>query len=128
MKRTDIPAHWVSALFKRFQARYLHKWTSAIEGIESIAVAEWSQKLNGLSGDQIKTGLDNWSNDWPPCADEFRDACLGRKVGLNEYGLDYVPEIYRVQSADDVPRLEKKPNPEIVKSSIEQMRKHLNGC
>jgi len=66
---------------------------SVIEGIEETAVTEWSQGLAGLSGEQIKFGLDSLTDEWPPSLPAFRAACLGK--GLNEFGLDYVPECYR---------------------------------
>lgn len=94
-RKMALPKHWVSALFKKFQARYLHRWTSAIDGIEEVSVDEWGRKLAGLTGDQIRHGLDSWSGEWPPTADEFRDCCLGKKSGMNEYGLNYTPEYYR---------------------------------
>jgi len=89
-KLSDV---WVLALFKRFQARYLSKWTSAIEGIEKIAMEEWGKELAGLTGDQVSHGLKSWHGDWPPSAIEFKKACTGK--GLNGFGLDYVPECYR---------------------------------
>lgn len=89
-KLSDV---WVTALFKKLQARYGHKWSTAIEGIEKVAVTEWAEGLAGLSGEQIKTGLDTWDNDWPPSMPEFKNACLKKQV--NEFGLNYVPEYYR---------------------------------
>lgn len=86
----------MAALFAKLQARYLHKWTSAIEGIEGQVAAEWSEQLAGLTADQIKRGLDSWKEGWPPSAPEFREACLGKRA--NEYGLDYVPEYYREEN------------------------------
>jgi hypothetical protein len=80
-------------VFKKLQARYLHKWTSAIEGIEETAISEWSEKLTGLTGENIKQGFDSWNNDWPPSADEFVRACKGSST--NEFGLNYTPEYYR---------------------------------
>jgi hypothetical protein len=80
-------------LFEKFQARYLSKWTTALEGIESTAVSEWSQALSGLTGEQIKNGLDNLTDEWPPSAPAFRALCEGK--GINGFGLDYVPECYR---------------------------------
>ena len=94
-QKTGLPITWTVAIFKRFHVRYGHKWVSAIDGIEETAISEWSQRLAGLTGDQIKRGLDIWSGEWPPSADEFRAACLGKKLGLNGFGLDYVPEYYR---------------------------------
>lgn len=70
-----LPKHWISALFRKFQARYGHKWVSAMEGIEEAAVAEWAEVLAGLSGEQIAKGLATWREDWPPSAPEFERAC-----------------------------------------------------
>jgi len=92
-KKTDIPSSWISALFKKFHARYGHKWSSSIDGIEEIAVSEWKDRLAELTGDQIKHGLESWDGDWPPSSEEFKKACIGKQT--NEFGLDYVPEVYR---------------------------------
>jgi hypothetical protein len=54
---------------------------------------EWSQALGGLTDEQIKTGLNNLSDEWPPSAISFRALCEGK--GTNDFGLDYVPECYR---------------------------------
>lgn len=83
-KKTDIPTSWVSALFKHFQVIYGHKFTTIIDGLENLAVQEWSVALEGLTGDQIKSGLRmcgtrkiaNGSQDWPPTPAEFRAMCL----------------------------------------------------
>jgi len=78
LSKTDLPTHWITELFKVFQARYLAKWTSSIAGIEERAVLEWAKGLNGLSGEQIKHGLDNWNCDWPPTMNEFKQCCNPR--------------------------------------------------
>lgn len=91
-----FPKAWVSALFKKFQSRYGHKWTSTIDGIEDIAVSEWAAGLTGITGEQIKRGLDTWNGDWPPSLNEFKKACAGN--GKNDFGLDYVPEYYRKET------------------------------
>lgn len=93
--KTDLPIHWISALFKRFQARYGHKWVSAMDGIEEFAIKEWARGLGGLNGEQISKGLDLWIEDWPPTLPEFRKLCEGRAEKLNEFGLNYIPEYYR---------------------------------
>lgn len=72
---------------------YGHKWVSQIDGLEEIAVSEWSQGLAGLTGDDIKRGLNNLTDEWPPSLPAFRAACEGKSV--NGFGLDYVPECYR---------------------------------
>lgn len=97
LSKTGLPNTWVAAIFDRLQARYGHKWVSAVDGIEETAIREWSMRLAGLTGRQIKRGLDSWSSDWPPSSEEFRGACLGTKNGANEFGLDYVPAYYRPQ-------------------------------
>jgi len=84
---------WVLALFKKLQAIYLTKWTSALEGIEETAMVEWSQALRGLTGEQIKNGLDCLSDEWPPSVIGFRALCEGKAI--NGFGIDYVPECYR---------------------------------
>jgi len=66
---------WITALFAKLQARYLHKWTSAIEGIEELAASEWGIVLADVTGEQIKTGLANLDSEWPPTAQGFRDLC-----------------------------------------------------
>ncbi len=70
-----INEKWVAALFKKFQARYGHKWTSAIEGIEQIAVQEWTQGLADLDAEDIRRGMATWNGDWPPSLPEFQKAC-----------------------------------------------------
>ena len=77
MQKTALPTHWITELFKFFQVRYLSKWSSQIAGIEERAVQEWAEGLAGLNGNDIKHGLDNWDNQWPPGMDEFKKCCLG---------------------------------------------------
>ena len=71
-----MPAHWVAALFAKLQALYGHRWTSAIDGIEEQAVAAWSETLSGITGEQIKAGLEALADEWPPSAPQFRLHCL----------------------------------------------------
>lgn len=96
--RDRLPINWVTALFAKFQVRYGHKWISQIDGVEELAVNEWAERLGGLSGEQIKFGLDNWDGDWPPSADEFKKACLNKKT--NGFGLDYIPEYHRIKNPE----------------------------
>ena len=91
--KTGLPISWISALFKKFQAIYGHKWVISIEGIEETAVTEWSQGLAGLSGEDVKRGIDNLHDEWPPSLPVFRALCKGKSV--NGFGLDYVPEYHR---------------------------------
>jgi hypothetical protein len=66
---------WTAALFKRFQAKYGHKWVAAIDGIERLVVVEWSEGLAGYSADEIGVGLAAWREPWPPSLPEFKVAC-----------------------------------------------------
>lgn len=95
-QKTEFPKTWISALFKRFQAIYGHKFTSTIDGIEPLAVREWSVALSGLTGAQIKSGIDRCltraikpgEQDWPPTPAEFRRLCLPEKMPA--YHRDYI--------------------------------------
>lgn len=71
-------------LFARFQVIYTHKWMSAIPAgkMYDLAIEEWSERLAGLTVDQIKHGIDNLPADWPPSPLEFRDLCLNDKIDL----------------------------------------------
>jgi hypothetical protein len=114
-------------LFKKFQARYAHKWSTAIEGIEELAVTEWSQGLAGLSGEQIKTGLDNLQGEWPPSLPEFRAACLGK--GVNGFGLSYVPEYYRERNPERLLESDslKAHRKEVGKKGMAELRNIIKG-
>lgn len=87
---TAFPITWISALFKKFQGIYGHKFTSSIDGIEEIAAREWSRGLAGLTGDQIAVGLEKCAmrkltpgeEDWPPTPGEFRALCLPECVPM----------------------------------------------
>lgn len=127
---STCPSHIVAGIFKKFQARYGHKQTAAILGIERLAVAEWGEILAGLNLDQIAAGLANWNSDWPPSAHEFRKACIG--AGRNEYGLDYVPEYYRPENAiTDRSRLlssgDRDAQRETARGHLAELRARLNG-
>lgn len=66
-------------LFAKFQVIYSHKWTSAIDNDElyALALEEWSERLYGLSADDIATGLANLKSEWPPTPNEFKELCIG---------------------------------------------------
>ena len=86
----------MARLFLKFTVAYGRLWTANIEGIEDEAVDEWTKALGGLTAEQIKHGLSQLENahpKYPPTLLEFRRLC--RKVGINEFGLDYVPAYYR---------------------------------
>jgi len=80
---------WILAIFKIFSARYMHKWNSCLEGNENFIANEWSKQLSGLTGRDIKRGLANWNNDWPPSSNEFKKACMLIKRAA-PYHRDYI--------------------------------------
>lgn len=122
-RKTALPLHWISALFIKFQSRYLHKWTSAIEGIEESVVIEWSQELAGLTGAQIKTGVDNWKEAWPPSSAEFKKCCLGE---LSNKTLAYNKEAHKEYRTDRL--LTNISAPETSKKAINKLKGILKGA
>ena len=120
-KRTGLPVHWITELFKVFQSRYFAKWTKPIEGIEERAVKEWAAGLDGITGDQLKAGVDNWKNDWPPSLPEFKACCLG-SIGDDDWkhkggAYKVLPESKRLT--------QQKAQPEVQKAAMDEMRKKL---
>lgn len=88
--KTDLSITWTLAIFKKFSARYIHKWDSAIEGREKEIATEWSSYLSGLTGEDIKRGLENWAEDWPPSCVEFKKACMKIKRAAS-YHKEIIP-------------------------------------
>lgn len=111
---------WVAAIFKKFQARYGHKWTSAIEGIERMAVSEWSEGLAGYTADEIKEGLERWNNIWPPALPEFQKACRERSR-FNQSHKEYLA------LPDPNAGLTKQQRVEHAEPFIEQMRRAISS-
>ena len=109
-----MPSKWVAALFAKLQAIYLQKWTSAIEGIEELAVKEWGEVLAGMTGEQIRQGLYNLDSEWPPTALEFKKLCKATK-GHPSF-KEFAPALPR-------PEVE----PEYVENQLEEMRRTLKG-
>ena len=71
----------VKQLFMRFGAIWLQKWTSAFptSAALTIAKAEWSEGLSGISDKSILRGITTVRQtlEWPPSIAEFRRLCLG---------------------------------------------------
>lgn len=90
---------------------------------------EWAEILGGLTGEQIKHGLGVWRQDWPPSADEFKSACIGKVK--NGWGLDYIPECYRDEPVVDKSRLlssdQREASIEAAKAELQRMRDILKG-
>lgn len=50
---------------------------------------EWRQGLAGMTGEQIKRGLETWDGEWPPSLPEFRNACTGHRDDWQHRGQAY---------------------------------------
>lgn len=126
-----LSEHWTAAIFKTLQARYGHKWVSAMDGIEQTAIREWSKRLAGMTAEEIKRGLSDWAGEWPPSLPEFAAACRGKKLGLNEFGLDYTPEVYRRQPERQRERLlssaDRDARRAVASESVKDLRAALKG-
>jgi hypothetical protein len=82
--------------------------------VEAQAVDEWARELAGLSGADIARGLEEWVDDWPPSAPEFRRACLP----------DRIPECHKPFKTLPAP----KASEETVRANIDKMRKLLDAA
>lgn len=117
---TAIPEAWTAALFSKLQARYGNRWLSSYPGrLAKIAMAEWSQGLAGMTGEQIKRGLDTWDSQWPPSLPEFRAACRGESADWAHRGAAYRP----FRKALPKP----KANKTLVASQLAKMREVLRN-
>lgn len=122
MKKTEcqpIRHAWIAQIFKKFQVRYGHKWSSFIDGIEELAVQEWSEQLSGLTGDEIKYGLDTWKEDWPPSSVEFVKCCKQQSGAWQHNTAAYKEYVPRDR------QLTHKCDPEKAESAIKHMRKEI---
>jgi hypothetical protein len=85
--------------------------------------------LAGITGEQIAEGLNRWEEKWPPSLFEFRDACTGTIT--DEFGIGYVPEIYRVKTICPNRRLSSdardKHRKEIIAKCVDELREVLKG-
>jgi hypothetical protein len=100
------------------QARYGHKWSSSYpDAIASVAMAEWASGLAGLTGEQIRQGLEVWDSAWPPSLPEFRNACKPPPDNL-PFGAAH----RRFPKALPKP----KAKPEIAQAALDDMRRELH--
>jgi hypothetical protein len=106
---------------------YGRLWTANIEGIEEQVVDEWTHALGDLSAEQIRYGLSRLESahpKYPPTLFEFRNLC--RKRGVNEFGLDYVPQYHRETRHE---RLLDKPRDEkLAAQHLASMRAAIGGA
>jgi len=79
-------------------------------------MTEWRAGLAGVTGEQIRHGLETWQEPWPPSLPEFRHACLGQSTGSD---WEHSGEAYK-----RFPKALPKPKAdiEVVQSEIAKMR------
>lgn len=94
--KTALSDKWIAALFRKFAARYMHKWTTAIEGNEVFTMREWADCLAGVTGEQIKNGLQHCDDSWPPSAMQFLKYCL---TEYKEQKIEYYKALPESDSA-----------------------------
>ena len=98
----------------------MHKWTSAIDGMEEVFLSGWSEDLAGVTGPQIANGLKSLPDDWPPSADEFRALCLGKIDDWEHSGPAYkILDKSRLLGSDQ--------NKELGQSAVSKMKDLLKG-
>ena len=124
-KKMAVPITWISALFKKFQGRYGTKWVACIEGIEEEAVKEWAEGLYGLTGLQIKKGLDSLDDDWPPSLPAFKKACGKVKKHWGHNSGAYVETLSLPKPEIDPEKLEQ--HREKLRESVEGFRNATKG-
>lgn len=71
---------WSAALLARFANIWPRAWgeTTKLASHDDL-IAEWAKGLAGLTGDEIRIGIDHCRTHatWPPSIAEFRTACRG---------------------------------------------------
>jgi hypothetical protein len=95
----------------------------------TAAAKTWSSGLAGVTSEQIANGLRACCNDpesWPTLP-MFKAKCTG--AGINEYGLDYVPEYYRVTERDRLlPSKTFEERKEVSKNHLSDIKSALKGA
>ncbi len=68
---------WVRAIHHKLHLRYGEAWVAQSDAFttEEIEV-DWAEVLSGITGEQVKWGLDTWSGDFPPNVTQFKNKCL----------------------------------------------------
>lgn len=51
-----------------------------------LGVREWSEQMAGVTGEQVRQGLDQWNEDWPPSCAEFKKICVGSADTFHQSG------------------------------------------
>ena len=76
----ELPDRWIDALFGKFSVIWMRTWADLVSKVDiDILRREWAEGLAGLSGEQVKLGIEicRAQSVWPPTIAEFRDAAQG---------------------------------------------------
>lgn len=86
---------WVKKIFASLHANYGALWSKeqATPALIAMALDVWGRKLNGLSPEMIRYGLDCLPVDYPPTPMRFRLICLAYRppVGEDIKKIPHVP-------------------------------------
>lgn len=76
-RSTQLPSAWVDRIFDRMQTFYGAKFAEQWRGLDPDRLKlAWAEELAGLSGDELKRGLEACkSRQWPPTLPEFITLC-----------------------------------------------------
>jgi hypothetical protein len=74
-----------------------------------LAMDTWAEELAGLTGEQIKNGLNNLPEDYPPTPKQFKKLC----IGMNEHNTKAYKPFDRSKALE-------------LKADKEAARKHMN--
>lgn len=76
--KTSVTLVDIDKLFAKFAARYGSRWTSQWSDSDLLRIArhEWYATLKNMKLGDIKRGLDQWHEDWPPNVVEFKKTCI----------------------------------------------------
>lgn len=104
-------------IFALMQATYGSLWVNNVGTNELLKISfeVWGKKLAGLTDDQIKNGLDNLPEDYPPTPVKFHNLCVGTHAGISHNTAAYKP-------IDKALRLEKKADKQKAREALNKIR------
>lgn len=78
--KPPLESRWIEQLFARFALIWPRAWADQYGAVPAdLLAAEWAGGLAGLSGAEIRHGIEHCRAEraWPPSIAEFRKACRG---------------------------------------------------
>ena len=84
----ELPIDWVERIHTRLLVRYTNLWVAKHAGLNAEAMdavkKDWASVLGRVSASQIKFGLENLPEQFPPTSTQFAAICLRRPEYINE--------------------------------------------